>query len=114
MQTIIPDLVEAGADIINVSFGTHGSPEMNSDTPNPSAPVEYQPGFKAYLARKIKDVTTVPVISVGRYTDPFIMDEVIARGDADMIAVARQHLADPYFFKNAREGIFEMTSRSTP
>jgi NADPH-dependent 2,4-dienoyl-CoA reductase/sulfur reductase-like enzyme len=32
------------------------------------------------------------------------MDEVIARGDADMVAVARQHLADPDFLKNAREG----------
>jgi 2,4-dienoyl-CoA reductase-like NADH-dependent reductase (Old Yellow Enzyme family)/NADPH-dependent 2,4-dienoyl-CoA reductase/sulfur reductase-like enzyme len=104
MQTIIPDLVNAGADIINVSFGTHGNPEVNIDTPNPSAPVEYDPGFKAYLARKIKEVTKVPVISVGRYVDPYVMDEVIARGDADMIAVARQHLADPDFLKNAREG----------
>jgi len=104
MQTIIPDLVSAGADMINVSFGTHGNPEVNIDTPNPSAPVEYDPGFKAYLARKIKDVTKVPVISVGRYVDPYEMDEVIARGDADFIAVARQHLADPDFLKNAREG----------
>jgi len=45
MQTIIPDLVSAGADIINVSFGTHGNPEVNIDTPNPSAPVEYNQGF---------------------------------------------------------------------
>jgi len=104
MQTIIPDLVAAGADIINVSFGTHGSPAVNIDTPNPSAPVEYGSGFKAFLSRKIKEVTTVPVISVGRYVDPYMMDEVIARGDADMIAVARQHLADPDFLKNAREG----------
>jgi 2,4-dienoyl-CoA reductase-like NADH-dependent reductase (Old Yellow Enzyme family)/thioredoxin reductase len=104
MQTIIPDLVSAGADIINVSFGTHGSPAVNIDTPNPSAPVEYEPGFKAFLARKIKEVTKVPVISVGRYVDPYEMDEVIARGDADFIAVARQHLADPDFLKNAREG----------
>ena len=104
MQSIIPDLVSAGADIINVSFGTHGSPEVNIDTPNPSAPVEYAPGFKAYLARKIKEVTNVPVISVGRYVDPYAMDEVIARGDADFVAVARQHLADPDFLKNAREG----------
>jgi 2,4-dienoyl-CoA reductase-like NADH-dependent reductase (Old Yellow Enzyme family)/thioredoxin reductase len=104
MQTIIPDLVSAGADIINVSFGTHGSPAVNTDTPNPSAPVEYAPGFKAHLARKIKDVTNVPVISVGRYVDPYVMDEVIARGDADFVAVARQHLADPDFLKNAIEG----------
>lgn len=104
MQSIIPDLVSAGADMINVSFGTHGSAEVNIDTPNPSAPIEYDPGFKAYLARKIKEFTKVPVISVGRYVDPYVMDEVIARGDADFVAVARQHLADPDFLKNAREG----------
>jgi 2,4-dienoyl-CoA reductase-like NADH-dependent reductase (Old Yellow Enzyme family)/thioredoxin reductase len=109
MQTIIPDLVAAGADIINVSFGTHGNPDVNTDTPNASAPVEYGQGFKAPLARKIKEVTNVPVISVGRYTDPFVMDEVIARGDADMIAVARQHLADPDFLKNAIAGHPEKT-----
>jgi len=104
MVTVVPDFVRAGVDVINVSFGTHGNPEVNNDTPNPSAPVEFESGFKAHLARKIKAVVDVPVISVGRYTDPFAMDEVIARGDADMIAVARQHLADPDFLKNAREG----------
>ncbi|MBN1663867.1 MAG: FAD-dependent oxidoreductase [Deltaproteobacteria bacterium] len=104
MQTIIPDLVKAGADVINVSFSTHGSAQVGTETPNASAPVEYAPGFKAHLARKIKEVTDVPVIAVGRFTDPFFMDEVIARKDADMIAVARQHLADPDFLKNAREG----------
>jgi 2,4-dienoyl-CoA reductase-like NADH-dependent reductase (Old Yellow Enzyme family)/thioredoxin reductase len=104
MQTIIPDLVRAGADVLNVSFGTHGNAEVNVDTPNASAPVEYSPGFKSYLARKVKEVATVPVISVGRYTDPQAMDEVLARGDADMIAVGRQHLADPDFLKNALAG----------
>jgi 2,4-dienoyl-CoA reductase-like NADH-dependent reductase (Old Yellow Enzyme family)/thioredoxin reductase len=104
IQTIIPDLVSAGADMINVSFGTHGSPEVNIDTPNPSAPVEYGQGFKSYLARKVKEVTNVPVVAVGRFTDPFVMDEVIARGDADLIAVARQHLADPDFLTNAIAG----------
>jgi NADPH-dependent 2,4-dienoyl-CoA reductase/sulfur reductase-like enzyme len=104
MQTIIPDLVNAGADMINVSFGTHGNPEVNIDTPNPSAPVEFEQGFKAFLARKVKEVTSVPVISVGRYTDPYVMDDIIAQGDADLIAVARQHLADPDFLKNAIAG----------
>ena len=104
MQTIIPDLVKAGADIINVSFGTHANAQVSIDTPFSSAPPEFEQGFKAWLARKIKEVTPVPVISVGRFTDPYIMDEVIARGDADLVAVARQHLADPDFLKNAREG----------
>ncbi len=104
MQTIVPDLVKAGADIINVSFGTHANAKVSIGTPNASAPVEYGQGFMAGLARKLKQVTNVPVITVGRYTDPYFMDEVIARGDADMVAVARQHLADPDFLKNAIEG----------
>jgi hypothetical protein len=32
--------VDAGADIINVSFGAHGNLMVNIDTPNASAPVE--------------------------------------------------------------------------
>lgn len=110
VQTIIPDLVSAGADMINVSFGTHANAEVSVGTPNASAPVEYEQGFKAALARKIKDVTDVPVISVGRYCDPYFMNDVIARGDADLIAVARQHLADPDFLKNAIEGHPEDTA----
>jgi hypothetical protein len=104
VQTIVPDLVAAGVDVIAVSFGTPANAEVSVGTPNASAPIEYEPGFKAWLARKIKEVTDVPVITVGRYTDPYLMDEVIARGDADMVAVARQHLADPDFLKNALEG----------
>lgn len=109
MQTIIPDLVEAGVDVIHVSFGTHGNMDVNLNSPNPSAPCEFAPGFNAHLARKVKQITTAPVISVGRYTDPFLMDEVIASGDADMIAVGRQHLADPDFLKNAIAGHSEDT-----
>ena len=104
VQTIIPDIVRAGADMINVSFGTHANAQISVGTPNASAPVEYEQGFKAGLARKIKEVTDVPVISVGRYTDPYFMNDVLVRGDADLIAVARQHLADPDFLKNAIEG----------
>ncbi len=104
VQTIIPDIVTAGADMIDVSFGTHANAEVSVGTPNASAPVEYEQGFKAWLARKIKDVTNVPVISVGRYFDPYFMNDVIARGDADLVAVAREHLADPDFLKNAIEG----------
>ncbi len=104
MQSIMPILVEAGADIIHASFGTHGSPGGIT-----SAPVEYEPGFKVELARKIKEVVKVPVIAVGRFTDPFMADEIVTRGDADMIAFGRQHLADPDFLINARLGRVQET-----
>ena len=97
MQTILPDMVRAGADIIHASFGTHGSPGGIT-----SAPPEYEPGFNCWLARKVKDVVDVPVIAVGRFTDPTQAEEVIARGDADLVAFGRQFLADPDFLVKAK------------
>ncbi|OPL13849.1 MAG: hypothetical protein AVO39_09830 [delta proteobacterium MLS_D] len=99
MQTILPAMVRAGADIIHASFGTHGSPAGITQ-----APAEYEPGFNAWLARKVKDVVDVPVIAVGRFNDPAQADEVIGRGDADLVAFGRQFLADPDFLIKAREG----------
>ncbi|MBW2599049.1 MAG: FAD-dependent oxidoreductase [Deltaproteobacteria bacterium] len=99
MQTILPDFVSAGVDIIHASFGTHGSPGGIT-----SAPIEYAPGFNSWLARKVKDVVDVPVIAVGRFNDPALADEVIKRGDADLVAFGRQFLADPDFLIKAREG----------
>lgn len=99
MQTILPDFVSAGVDMIHASFGTHGSPAGIT-----SAPVEYQPGFNAWLARKVKDVVNVPVVAVGRYNDPAQAEEVISRGDADLVAFGRQFLADPDFLIKAQEG----------
>jgi len=99
MQTILPDFVTAGADIIHASFGTHGSPAGITQ-----APPEYAPGFNCWLARKAKDVVEVPVIAVGRFTDPALADEVIGQGDADLVAFGRQFLADPDFLVKYREG----------
>lgn len=99
MQTIIPDMVKAGVDVIHASFGTHGSPGGITQ-----APGEYAPGFNVWIAKKIKDVTSVPVIAVGRFTDPAAADSAIAKGDADLIAFGRQFLADPDFLVKAKAG----------
>jgi len=102
IQPILPDFVHAGADIIHASFGTHGSPGGIT-----SAPSEYEPGFNTWLAKKVKDVVDVPVIAVGRFTDPTLADEVIGRGDADLVAFGRQFLTDPDFLTKAKEGRLE-------
>lgn len=99
MQAIVHQFVAAGADILHVSYGTHGTPGGIT-----CAPIEYQAGFKIDLARRIKEVVDVPVIGVGRFTDPFAADAAISRGDADMIAIGRQHLSDPDFLVNALKG----------
>ncbi|MCJ7495065.1 MAG: FAD-dependent oxidoreductase [Deltaproteobacteria bacterium] len=99
MQSILPNLVRAGADLIHASLGTHGSPGGIT-----SAPAEYEPGFNVWRAKKVKEVVDVPVIAVGRFSDLTLADEVIGRGEADLIAFGRQFLADPDFLVKTREG----------
>jgi 2,4-dienoyl-CoA reductase-like NADH-dependent reductase (Old Yellow Enzyme family)/thioredoxin reductase len=99
IRPILPGFAQAGADILHASLGTHGSPGGIT-----SAPFEYQPGFNVWRAKKLKEAVRVPVIAVGRFTDPSLADEVIARGEADLVAFGRQFLADPDFLIKAREG----------
>ncbi len=99
IRPILPNLVQAGADILHASLGTHGSPGGIT-----SAPFEYQPGFNVWRAKKLKEAVGLPVIAVGRFTNPSLANEVIARGEADLVAFGRQYLADPDFLIKAREG----------
>jgi 2,4-dienoyl-CoA reductase-like NADH-dependent reductase (Old Yellow Enzyme family)/thioredoxin reductase len=99
LRPILPNLVKAGADMLHASLGTHGSPGGIT-----SAPFEYQPGFNVWRAKKLKEAVGVPVIAVGRFTDPSLANDVIARGEADLVAFGRQYLADPDFLIKAREG----------
>jgi len=99
LKPLLPEFVKAGADMLHASLGTHGSPAGIT-----SAPVEYAPGFNIGRAKKIKEIVNVPVIGVGRFTDLPLADEVIGRGEADLVAFGRQFLADPDFIKKSREG----------
>jgi 2,4-dienoyl-CoA reductase (NADPH2) len=46
---------------------------------------------------------TTPLITSNRINTPEVAEEVLARGDADMVSMARPLLADPEFMKKARE-----------
>jgi len=102
LKPLLPEWVKAGADIIHASLGTHGSPAGIT-----SAPIEYPPGFNVGRAKRIKEIVNVPVIGVGRFTDLSLADQVIGRGEADLVAFGRQFLADPDFVLKSREGRFE-------
>jgi 2,4-dienoyl-CoA reductase-like NADH-dependent reductase (Old Yellow Enzyme family)/thioredoxin reductase len=102
LKPLLPEWVKDGADIIHASLGTHGSPAGIT-----SAPIEYPPGFNVGRAKRIKEIVNVPVIGVGRFTDLPLADEVISRGEADLVAFGRQFLADPDFILKSREGRFE-------
>ncbi|MDR1801819.1 MAG: NAD(P)/FAD-dependent oxidoreductase [Lachnospiraceae bacterium] len=58
-------------------------------------------GVNAYLAAGIKDNVSIPVVTVGGFNDPAHMNEIIASGKADVIAMARALIADPFLPEKA-------------
>lgn len=78
----------AGADAINVTGGWHESrvPQLTMGVPE---------GAYTYLAAGIKRAVRIPVISSNRLGDAFLAAQVLANGDADMIAMGRPLIADP-------------------
>ena len=88
---------KVGADCINVTGGWHESrvPQITMDLP--------QAGF-VYLARGIKESVNLPVIACNRINDPFVAEEVLKEGVADLVGVARGLIADPEFVNKAKDG----------
>jgi dimethylamine/trimethylamine dehydrogenase len=61
-------------------------------------------GFQEPYIRGVKNLTTKPVVGVGRYTSPDTMVRVIRQGIMDMIGAARPSIADPFLPKKIEEG----------
>jgi len=55
-------------------------------------------------AAEVKKVVKTPVVAVGAFSDPALMESVLADGTVDMIAIARGLIADPDIPNKARQG----------
>ncbi len=55
----------------------------------------------------VKQVTTKPVVSVGRFTSPETMLRQVQQGILDFVGAARPSIADPFLPTKIREGRFE-------
>ncbi|WP_124726941.1 NADH:flavin oxidoreductase/NADH oxidase [Staphylospora marina] len=88
---------DAGVDMFHVSSG--------GEAPPGSRKPEDKPGYQVAFARQIKHALNVPVIAVGRLEDPHLAESVLAAGDADLIAVGRAMLKDPYWALHAIEAL---------
>jgi 2,4-dienoyl-CoA reductase (NADPH2) len=96
---IAPRLVEAGVDCFHVSGGVID--RLTSQIVTASS---YGDAHNVAAAAAVKRVVDVPVMAVGRIHDPVLAEEILARGDADLIAMARPLLADPELPAKARAG----------
>jgi 2,4-dienoyl-CoA reductase-like NADH-dependent reductase (Old Yellow Enzyme family)/thioredoxin reductase len=95
---LAPLLQAAGAAYLHVSAGVYGSTEL-------TIPSMYTPqGCFVHLAEAVKKTVDIAVITVGRIKDPAHADRIIKTGQADMVALGRSFLADPWYPEKARTG----------
>jgi 2,4-dienoyl-CoA reductase-like NADH-dependent reductase (Old Yellow Enzyme family) len=80
-----------GVDVIDCSSG--------GTVPHPKIPVG--PGYQVPFAARIRREAGIATSTVGLITEPLQAEEILQRGDADVIEMAREFLRDPYFPRRA-------------
>lgn len=90
-------LEDAGVSIINTGIGWHEARIPTIATMVPRA-------CFTWVTAKLRSEVSVPLITSNRINTPEVAEEVLARGDADMVSMARPFLADPDLVNKAREG----------
>ena len=91
------EIEAAGASIISTHFTWHESAVPTIATMVPRA------AFTSVTGRLRKELT-VPLITSNRINMPEVAEAVLARGDADIVSMARPMLADPDLVRKAAEG----------
>lgn len=87
----------AGATLINTGIGWHEAriPTIATSVPR---------GAFSWVTRKLKGHVSLPLVTTNRINDPQVADEILARGDADMVSMARPFLADAELLSKAQSG----------
>jgi 2,4-dienoyl-CoA reductase-like NADH-dependent reductase (Old Yellow Enzyme family) len=91
-------LKECGVDVIDCSSG--GLTQRATPAIIPRAP-----GFQVPYAARIRRDAEIPTMAVGLITDPFHAEEIVASGDADLIAIGRESLFNPHWAHHAAQAL---------
>ena len=87
---------QAGATLINTGIGWHEARIPTIATMVPRAAF-------TWVTAKFRKEVSIPVITSNRINRPEVAEQVLARGDADMISMARPMLADPDWVNKAAQ-----------
>lgn len=85
-------------DVFDVSAALNGSIQYQLDANYMSD------GWRAYLSKAVKDAYGKPTITVGNIRNPQIAEDILARGDADLIGMGRGLIADPEWVNKVEFG----------
>lgn len=93
---IARELAAVGVDMIDCSTGGIGGTERPQR-------MKIEDGFQVPFSASIKNAAAVPTMAVGFLRDAKMCEQVIASGQADMVALARELLANPNWPLHAAE-----------
>ncbi|MFI1920141.1 FAD-dependent oxidoreductase [Nocardia sp. NPDC020380] len=96
IAAVAKDVEAAGATIINTDIGWHEARVPTIVTSVPRA------AFVEWTA-KVKDLVDIPVCASNRINMPETAEEILTRGDSDLVSLARPLLADPDWARKAQE-----------
>lgn len=102
--------VEEGRAVVEMLAEVPDLWDVNvSDWSNDSATSRYAPneGYQTPYIEFVKQVTTKPVVAVGRLTSPDLMVSLVKKGIVDFIGAARPSIADPFLPTKIHEGRIE-------
>lgn len=88
------ELELAGVTIINTGIGWHEARIPTIATSVPRAAF-------SWVTAKMKKEVSIPLITTNRINTPEVAEEILQRGDADMVSMARPMLADAEFVNKA-------------
>ena len=91
------EVAAAGATLINTGIGWHEARIPTIATLVPRAAF-------AWVTARLREALPVPVVATNRINTPEVAEGILARGEADMVSMARPFLADPEFVRKAAEG----------
>jgi 2,4-dienoyl-CoA reductase-like NADH-dependent reductase (Old Yellow Enzyme family) len=93
-------LKQHGIDLIDASTGGNVT----------RAAIPVGPGYQVAFAEQIRREAGIPTAAIGLITDPEQANAIIRDGDADMVALARELLRDPYWPMHAAKALnYDMT-----
>ena len=98
MTYVAKQLEKVGVDFLHVSGGN--TVKKGSSMPAPGS----KQGSHTHLSEYIKKQVNIPVATVGRITEAWVADEIIANGLADACMIGRANLCDPEFANKSYEG----------
>lgn len=90
--------IQEEADVIDVSCGLNGSIQYQIDSNH------FPDGWRSYMAKAVKERYNKPCVTMGNIRDPHVAEDILARGDADLIGIGRGLIADPEWVNKVEFG----------